>query len=71
MVAICITMVRIDERLANLEVVYMVGNILGDITWLNDIGFLNIKVKYHRESQSKKVPLLIKFIFFFLNSHFA
>ena len=25
--AICITMVRVDERLANLGVVYMVGNI--------------------------------------------
>ena len=47
------TMVRADERLANLGVVYVEGS-LGDMTRLNDIDFLNIEVKYHWESQSKK-----------------
>ena len=44
-------MVRADERLANLGVVYMEGD-LGSMTRLNDIDFLNIEVKCHWESQS-------------------
>ena len=49
-------MLRADERLANLGAVYMEGNIywLGSITQLNDTAFLNVEVKYHLESQSKK-----------------
>ena len=48
-------MVRADKILANLGVAYMEGD-LGDMTRLNDINFLNIDVKYHWESQSKKCP---------------
>ena len=54
MIAICIAMVRADERLANLGVVYMEGDILARRYDSILSGFLNIGVKYHQESQSKK-----------------
>ena len=41
---------RTNERLANLGAASMKG----DITQLNYIDFVNIEVKYHMESQSKK-----------------
>ena len=46
---------RTNERLANeglllWRATYWIGNIIQ----LNDTGFVNIEVKYHLESQSKK-----------------
>ena len=44
-----------NERLANLRAASMESDILDrQLTKLNDIGFVNIEVKYHLESQSKK-----------------
>ena len=46
---------RKNERLANLGTASKEGNILDtNITQLNDIAFVNIEVKYHLQSQSKK-----------------
>ena len=56
---------RADDKLANLgglflwKARYWIGNIIQ----LNEIGFMNIEVKYHVKSQSKKVILPINFIF--------
>ena len=48
-------MMRADERLANLgSFIWKAIYWLGDMTQLNDIGFLNNEAKYHWESQSKK-----------------
>ena len=43
---------RANERLANLGAASMEGDILD--RQLNDTDFVNIEVKYHLESQSKK-----------------
>ena len=46
---------RTNERLANLGAASMEDDILDrQLTQLNDIDFVNIEVKYHLESQSKK-----------------
>ena len=46
---------RTNGRLANLGAASMEGDILDrQLTQLNDIDFVNIEVKYHLESQSKK-----------------
>ena len=46
---------RANGRLANLGAASMEGDILDrQLTQLNYIDFVNIEVKYHLESQSKK-----------------
>ena len=55
---------RADESLANSVVTSVESDILDrQCNSFYDIGFVNIEVKYHLESQSKKVLLPIKFIF--------
>ena len=44
---------RTNERVVNLGAASMEDDILiGNIAQLNDIDFVNMEVKYHRESQS-------------------
>ena len=56
---------RADESLANSVVTSVESDILDRQynSFYYDIGFVNIEIKYHLESQCKKVLLPIKFIF--------
>ena len=56
---------RADESLANSVVTSVESDILDRQynSFYYDIGFVNIEIKYHLESQRKKVLLPIKFIF--------
>ena len=64
-------MVRAEKRLANLGVVCMEDNKLaGNMTRLNDINFVNIEVKYHWESETRKYHYQSN-SFFLEKSHFA